>query len=251
MNVALNPREVIGGNNPPEPTPFELSQQTIADLYGEAKNWLDGEPIASQEQADEVQKLMRLIQAAEKEADARRVDENKPFDDGKAAVQAKYAPLIANTKTLKGMTVRAVEACKDTLKPWLIKLDQENQRKAEAARLEALEKQRIALEAMQSRQSLEDRERAEQLVREAKEADAAARKADNAKASAKGGGRAVTLRDYWTAEVTDYTAFARHAWSAHRSDMEAFLDALAKQIVDAGVHHGTPGVTVHHSRRPV
>lgn len=248
MNVAV---AMIGHNNPPEPTPFELSQQAITDLYGEAKNWLDGEPIASQEQADEVQKLMRMIQAAEKEADARRTEENKPYDDGKAAVQAKYAPLIANTKTTKGMTVRAIELCKDALKPWLVKVDEENRRKAEALRLEAEERQRQALAAMQARQTLEDRERAETLVREAKEAETAARQASSAKAAAKGGGRAVTLRDYYTAEVTDYTAFARHAWGAHRSDMQDFLDALAKRIVDAGAHHGIPGVTVHHDRRPV
>lgn len=247
MNIAV---AAIGHNNPPA-TPFELSKSAIDDLYAEAKNWLDGDPIASQEQADEVQKLMRLIQAAEKEADARRVAENEPFDKGKAEVQAKYAPLISNTKTVKGMTVRAVELCKEALKPWLIKVDEENQRKAEAARAEALAAQQAAMDAMRQRQSLADAERAEELVRQAKEADAAARKAGNATAAAKGGGgRAVTLRDYYTAEVEDYTAFARHAWGAHRSDMQDFLDGLAKRIVDSGCHSGIPGVKVNHDRRP-
>jgi hypothetical protein len=247
MNIAV---ATIGHNNPPM-TPFEISKSAIDGLYSEAKNWLDGEPLSSQEQADEVQKLMRLIQAAEKEADARRVEENRPFDEGKAEVQARYAPLIANTKTTKGMTVRAVELCKEALKPWLLKVDEENRRKAEEARREAEEKQRVAMEAMRQRQSIEDAERAEALVREAKAAEADARRAGNATAAAKGAGRAVTLRDYYTAEVTDYTAFARHIWTAHRSDMQDFLDALAKRIVDAGAHHGIPGVTVHHDRRPV
>lgn len=247
MNVVV----AIGHNNPPEPTPFERVSQTIFDLYDEAKNWCDGEGISTQEQADEVQKLLRFIQAAEKDADAARVEENKPFDEGKAAVQAKYAPLIANTKTAKGKTVLAIEACKKALAPWLLKVDEENRRKAAEARREFEEKQRIAMEAMKSRQSLEDSERAEALVREAKQAETDARRAGNAKASAKGEGRAVTLRDKYTPEVTDYTTFARHVWTAHRSDMEDFLKMQADKLIASGVRAGIPGVTIHHERVPV
>jgi hypothetical protein len=124
-------------------------------LFEEAKNWLDGEPIATQGQADMVQKLLRDIQAAEKEADERRTTENEPFDAGKAEVQARYAPLIANTKTTKGLTVLAVDACKKALAPWLIKIDNENRAKAEALRKEAEEKQRIAMEAMRQRDGVD------------------------------------------------------------------------------------------------
>lgn len=246
MNVAV---AQIGHNR----SPFELSKETIEDLYAEAQNWLDGEPVSTQEQADEIQKLLRMIQAAEKEADERRIAENKPFDDGKAEVQARYAPLIANTKTVKGMTVLAIDACKKALAPWLIKVDEENRRKAEEARREAEEKHRLAIEAMRQRDGvdLEASARAEALVREAKDAEAEARRAGNAKASAKGEGRAVTLRDKYTPEITDYTAFARHVWLAHRPDMENFLSIQAAKIVASGVHNGIPGVTVHHERVPV
>lgn len=240
----------IGHNQPPA-TPFDTVSEKINDLYAEAKNWCDGDEIASQEQADQVQKLMRMIQSAEKEADAARVEENKPFDEGKAAVQAKYAPLIANTKSAKGLTVLAIEACKKALAPWLLKVEAENRRKAEEARKEAEAKAEAARAAMQHRQSLEDAERAEALVREAKQAEADARRAANAKAGAKGEGRAVTLRDRYTPEVTDYTAFARHVWLTHRSDMEDFLNIQAAKLVAAGVHTGIPGVTIHHERVPV
>lgn len=247
-----NPRAVMGGNNPPEATPFEQSKATISDLFAEAKNWCDGDPIASQEQADEVQKLLRLIQAAEKEADERRIAENKPFDDGKAEVQARYAPLIANTKSVKGMTVLAVDACKKALAPWLIKVDAENRAKAEALRKEAEAKAEAAREAMRQRDGdLEKAATAEAAVQEAKQAEAEARRADNAKASARGAGRAVTLRDYYTPEITDATAFARHVWTVHRSDMEGFLATMAVRIVANGITSGIPGVTVHHERRPV
>lgn len=246
MNVAAQ----IGHNHPPDPTPFELSKEAIHALFDEAKNWLDGDPIASQGQADMVQKLLRDIQSAEKEADERRTTENEPFDTGKAEVQSRYAPLIANTKTTKGLTVMAVDACKKALAPWLFKIDNENRAKAEALRKEAEEKQLAAMEAMRQRGGdLEASAKAEALAQEAKAAETVARHAGNVKAQAKGAGKAVGLRDYYTGEVTDYTAFARHAWTAHLSDMQDFLDALAKRIVDAGVHTGIPGVTVHHERR--
>lgn len=244
MNVAV---AKIGHNR----SPYELAKERIEDLYEEAKNWLDGDPIATQGQADMVQKLLRDIQAAEKDADAARVEENKPFDEGKAAVQEKYAPLIANTKTRKGLTVVAIEACKKALAPWLIKVDEENRRRAEEARKEAEAKAEAARQAMQQRQSLEDSERAEAMVRDAKAAEADARRAENAKASAKGEGRAVTLRDYYTPEVTDATAFARHVWTVHRSDMTDFLNIMAAKIVASGIHSGIPGVEVKHERRPV
>lgn len=248
----MNAHATIGHNNPPEPTPFEASKATISDLFAEAKNWCDGEPIASQEQADEVQKLLRLIQAAEKEADERRIAENKPFDDGKAEVQARYAPLIANTKSVKGMTVLAVDACKKALTPWLLKVEAENKAKAEALRKEAEEKAAAAQAAMRVRDGdLEKSAAAEVLVQEAKQAEADARRADNAKASAKGAGRAVTMRDYYTPEIVDATQFARHVWTVHRADMDAFLATMAARIVSNGITSGIPGVTVHHERRPV
>lgn len=237
----------IGHNKPP----FEQSKEEIEGLYEEAKNWCDGEPVSSQEQADAIQRLMRLIQAAEKEADARRKEEQEPFKKEIDAIQARYNELIGNNKSVKGLTVRAIEACKSALTPWLKKVEEENRIKAEEARREAEEKQRAAMEAMRQRHSLEDAERAEQAVRDAKEAEAEARKLANAKASAKGEGRAVTLRDYYEPEITDYTAFARFVWMHHRQDMKDFLKMEAAKLVSAGVRFGMPGVVVHHDRRPV
>lgn len=242
---------VVGHNNPPEPTPFEAIKIKINDLYGEAKNWCDGDPIDSQEQANEVQRLLRLIQDAEKTADACRVDENKPFDDGKSEVQARYAPLIANTKSTKGLTVLAIEACKKALTPWLLKVDEENRRIAEDARRDAEARRIAALEAAQHRDSLEGAEAFEQAVQEARRAEDDARRTANVRASAKGEGRAVSLRDFYRPEITSYAEFARHVWSAHQSDLFAFLDMQAAKIVAAGVHHGIPGVTIHHEKRPV
>lgn len=236
----------IGHNKPP----FEQSKEAIEALYEEAKNWCDGETVASQAQADAVQKLMRMIQSAEKEADARRKEEQEPFKKEIDAIQAKYNRLIGNNKSVKGLTVQAIEACKNALAPWLKKVDEENRRKAEEARREAEEKHRAAMEAMRARQSLEDSERAEQAVQEAHDAAAKARSLAKAKASAKGAGRAVTLRDYYEPEIISETEFARYLWTAHREMMTDFLNVAVAKLIAAGIHK-MPGVVVHHDRRPV
>ena len=75
---------MIGHNNPP--TEFEVCKKTIQDLYEEAKLWLDGEPVETQEQADALNTLESRIREAAKDAEANRKKEAKPFDDGKAEV---------------------------------------------------------------------------------------------------------------------------------------------------------------------
>lgn len=240
----------IGHNGAPEPTPFETVKSHITDLYEEAKNWLDGAPIQTQEQADEIQKLLRLIQSAEKQADEARKDEAKPFDDAKAEIQERYNPLIGKTKSVTGLTIRAIDACKQALAPYLKRIDDENKAKAEAARMEAEAKARLAMEAMQQRDGtdLVASERAEALVLEAKQAESDARRAENAKASAKGEGRAASLRTSYRAEITDMKAFARYAWQYRQSEMHEFLEGLAQKIASTG-RIQIDGVTVHEERK--
>jgi len=241
--------EMLGHNNPPEPTPFEESRDEIENLYLEAKNWADGTPIETQAQADEVARLKDLLRAAAKRADERRATENKPFDDGKAEVQARYAPLIADTKSVKGKTVLATEALNRALTPYLQKLERERMAAAQKAREEAEAKQRAAQEAIRTANAadLEAREKAEAMLVEAKKADAAATKAENDKAQAKGSGRAQGLRTSYRAEITDAGAFAKWIWTTRRADMDAFLNDFADRLVREGTHV-MPGVTVHHER---
>jgi hypothetical protein len=122
-------------------TPFMLLSEHIEELFCEAKNHADGEPIATPGQAEAVQTLLRQIQAAKKAADAERVKENAPFDAGKAEVQARYSTLIGDTKSGKGKAVLAEDLLKAHLLPWQVKLADEQRAAAEAARAEA---QRLA-----------------------------------------------------------------------------------------------------------
>lgn len=240
-------------NNPPEevaPTPFEMSEVEIGDLYAEVKNFLDGEPIASQEVADAVSKLIEDLRKAGNLADERRKLENEPFDAGKAEVQARYAPLIADTKTVKGKVTLGIEIAKKALAPWLQKLEDEKRAAAEAARKIAEEAERKAQEALAASRAVENlaqREEAEALLQAAKQADAAATKAENSKAHATGGARAMGLRSVWRAEMVDGRAAAGHYWQTRRQDVDDFFQGLADADVRAGKRE-IPGFIVAETR---
>lgn len=247
--LETNPRAVIGDNNPPEPTPFELSRDEIDGLFMEATNWLDGEGVKSQADADAISRLLDMLRKAKSAADERRKIEAKPFDDGKAEVQARYNPLIQEKK---GKADLAMDACKKALTPWLAKLEAEKRAVAEAARKEAEEKAAAAQAAIRAANviDLQARADAERLIEEAKKAEAAAKRAENDKAHAKGGTRAIGLRSTYTPVLTDAREAARHYWIERRPEMEAFFLELATADVRAGKKM-IPGFRIDENREAV
>lgn len=234
--TAENPRAVIGGNAPP-PTPFAIVLKKIEDLYDEAKLWMDGEPISSQEQADGIANLMAMIRAAEAEAEALRVAEKKPLDVQIAEIQSRFAPLIADTKSVKGKTVRAIEACKAALAPWLKKIADEKQAREDAARAVADEARRIAEQAIRSRDAtnLAESEAAEQLVKDAKRAEQTANRIGRESVTSGGTvGRAIGLRTVWVATLTNFRDAAAHYYVTAKDEMTVFVQGLADKEVAAG-----------------
>lgn len=226
-------------------SPFDLIKIKIEDLYDEAKLWLDGDPVTTQEQADALNTLENRIREAAKEAEALRKEEVKPLDEAKAEIQGRYNPLIGETKSVTGKTVAAINAVKSALRPYLLELDRQQREAAEAARKEAEAKQRAAMEAMQSRDrsNLEQSEEAERLVQEAKQAETEANRAENAKAHAKGDGRATGLRSVWRPTMTDQVAAARWAWEHHNAELIAAIQGFADADVRAG-KRSIPGFDV-------
>lgn len=231
-------------NNPPSEAPFEAIRIHCDDLYMEAKHWLDGAAITTEAEADAVSGLLDMARNAMKAADDQRVVENKPFDDGKAAVQAKYAPLIGNTKTVKGTMVRLQEACKAALDPWRQAKAREAAEKAEAARKEAEAKAAEAAAAIRATTSsdLDAREAAEALVAAADEAQRDAARA------AKGATTGLGLTTYYEAVLTDRRAAVLHYMGRYPDE---FI-ALAHRLADADVRAGQrtiPGFTVEERKR--
>lgn len=239
----MNAIASVGHNNPP--SPFDEIKARIEDLYVEAKQWLDGEPVTTQDQANALNTLETRIREAAKEAEALRKSEVKPFDDAKAEIQERFNTLIGETKTVTGKTVMAIAAIKGALKPYLLELDRIQREAAAKARAEAEKAEQAALVAMQTRSAdnLAEREEAERLLAEAKALDAAASKAEDAKAHAKGEGRATGLRSVWKAQIDVPSKAAAWTWSVHREELMAFVQSLADRDVRAGVR-AIPGFTI-------
>lgn len=240
----------IGHNNPPEPTPYETVSSKADDLMTEARNWCDGAQVESQAQADEIAKLIDGFRKLTAEADEARKEENRPFDEGKAAVQAKYAPLIADTKAQRGKLVIAVETLKKTLAPWLVKLDEEKRATAEKARQEAEAKAKAAAEAARAAQAndLAAQEEAAELIAAAETAQLDAKRAEKARAHANGGGRAMGLRTYYTPTLVNSRVALEHYVKVQPDTVKAFLIKLAETDIHEG-KRAIPGFDVAEEKR--
>lgn len=221
---------VIGHNGPPEPTPFEAAAATIETLRVEAQNWLDGEPITTQGQADAVSKLLDDARKAKAKADAARVEEKRPHDDAGKAVQAKYKPLLDQADTVAVLAKRVLE-------PFLMAQEaakREAERVAREAAAKAYAEAQAARDAARATTDLDAAEAAERAAAEAKAATIAAKAAAADKGAARGGARAVTLRTVRTAEVVDLTALMRWVWTHDQGALSGWAETYAHNAVRAG-----------------
>jgi hypothetical protein len=229
-------------NAPAEPA--ILFAECVDDLLLEARNFLDGEPITNEQQAEAVSSLLNRLRRVSKDADEARKVEKQPHLDASRAVDGKWKP-IADKADL------AVTTCKQALAPYLKAIEEENQRQAEAARKEADRLAEIARTAHQGASgNLQASEDAERLLRAAKAAEKDAARAGRAKAHATGGERAVGLRTYYTAEVIDPLAFGKWAWEHCHSEYLQFLEELAEREARRG-SKGIPGLKITEDRRAV
>lgn len=246
-------RPMLGHNNPPAETPFERAAKAVEDIHAEVVLWLDGHAIDSQEMADGVANLLAEIRKAEKLADEARKAEKEPHDKAIKEIQDRYAPLIADTKAVKGKTVLAAEACKAALQPWLVAEDARIKEAGRLAREEAERQQREATAALRATdaRNLAEREAAEALLREAHKAEAVAHRAE-AQAATAGGtfGRAAGLRTVWTVTITDPADAARWVWQEARAEMLEFLMGWANRRVREGVRT-IPGFSIVPDRKAV
>lgn len=227
----FNPLAVAGHNAPPEAVIF----QEIDDLYDEAKNWADGEPITSQEMADAITTLREGIHEAGKKADALRVEAKRPHDEAAAAVQALYNPYVQPKKGRVDMAKSALDAL---LTPWRNRIAAE--KVAEAARVAAeAEAARLAAqEAMQaSAGNLAEREAAEELLTDARALEKMARRSEKAATTGLG------LRTVWEAVLVDEEAAMDWLWARAKDEVLAVAQRNADELVRSGVRQ-VPGFRV-------
>lgn len=235
----------MGHNNPPQPTPYEEAAAKIAEARDEALMWLDGAPVTSQDQADGLALLLDMARKASKAADEARKVEAKPFDDGKAEVQARYKPLLADAE-------RVADTLKRALGAWLTKVDADQRAKADEARkaAEATAEAAKAQHAAMNPDSLAEREAADRALDAADRAAHIAKSAEAATAKAKSvtGARAVSLRSFWSAKVHDPLAFGKWLWTNRNITYLGFLATEAAREI-AACKHDLPGVTAVEERR--
>jgi hypothetical protein len=220
--------------------PATLFREEIDDLLLEARNYLDGEPIANETQADAVSSLLNRLRRVSKDADDARKVEKKPHDDAAKAVQAKWTPIIAKADL-------AASTAKEALAPWLRAVEEKQRAEAEAARAEAERLAQIAAEAHARADDLQSAEDAERLLKAADAARKDAAKADKAKAHAKGGERAVGLRSVWTPTLTDACAALKHYRERQPELLKQWLVEQAERDVRAGAR-SIPGFDVTEAR---
>lgn len=226
----------IGDNQPL--TPFDALKAHIDDLDLEARNHLDGEPIASEEQAKAVSFILDNARKAAKAADEARREEKRPHDEAAKAVQAKWQPLI-------GAAELAATTAKQALAPWLQKLEDQQRAEAEAARVaaeEAAEKARKAA-ASAKPDDLAGQTTAKVLQQQAALAEKTAARLDKARPLATGGSRAAGLRSRWIPTLTDPVAALKHYRTTQPEALKAWLLEQAEQDVRAG-KRTIPGFTI-------
>lgn len=238
----------IGDNKPPL-TPedgWDYWKAVIDDLFMEAQNWLDGDPIANEQQAESLGTLLRQIGNAKKQADEARAAEKKPHWDAGKAVDEKFKPLALKCE-------QADRAARNALRPWLEMVEAENRRKAREAEEAARQAAREAEEARRREHQsdvLDDRlvEDREAAIQRAADAERAAREAAKAPTRVGTGvGRAVTLRTVRTAVIIDRKELLKHYMLTRPADLEEWLLEQAQKDVRAGAK-SLPGVHIREDR---
>ncbi|TCM21517.1 hypothetical protein EDF56_101181 [Novosphingobium sp. PhB165] len=258
----VNPRAVVGGNNPPadeetaaviEPK-WDAVKVHLDDLLTEAQNWADGIAITTQGQADQVATLRQSLQEAMSLADEARKVEKAPLDAQVAEIQDRYNEYIAPLKNKKaGSATKAAYALGNLLTPWLQKLEDEKREREKKAREEAEAIAAAAREAHQEAAGSADLgaiDEAAELMDAADQAARTLRSVEREKVQAVGDNRAVGMRSYWKAIPVEGQGGKALVHYAQRQPerMKAFLQQLADEDVRAGIRT-IPGFTVEEERR--
>ncbi len=219
----------IGGNNPPADAAFGLHVDSLFTLLSDS---LAGGEVSTDEQEAAIDAILDDFRKASKDADKARVVENKPFDDGKKAVQAKWKPIIEKAD-------RGATACKEALTPYRTIKQNAKDAAAKKAREEAEAIAKAAQEALREADDLEAKYAAETQLEHAQKLAATANKIDRS---------ATGLRTYYEAEIVDRKAALLHYLARSPERFEALIQQLADE--DArGARAPVPGIVFHERKK--
>lgn len=244
------PRLGVAGDN--APSPFDQVRLELEDLRLEAGNWLNGDEVKSQAEADALGKMLERVRACANRADAERIKEKAPHDAAVTEIQARYNALIGKTTKLTGLAPLIEDAAKTALSGWLRKVAAEQEaRRLEALRIASEEAAKAELHIAHTHDTtdIDDREAANAQADVARRAAFDLAQANKAKPQAAGDTRAIGLRTVYTPEITDMTAALKHYWGDRPDAFRPLVEQFAKDDIRAGKRSGIPGITVNEERR--
>ena len=212
MNV--NPRAVIGSNNPPDP--IDLALEPYADIIAEAEQWLDGATVENDAQLKATDELLKELKAARKAIDAARDECTKPLHEVWKAEVARWKP----TQDDLDRQVKCLVAAQAPYKAKLAAEKEEARRKAEAEAARKIEEARRAHQAANAA-SIEQQRAADEAM---KEAEAAQKRASAAaKDSVKG------MRTVQVYEIEDHRAALKWIALNDREAITAFIEEYVRR----------------------
>lgn len=213
----MNPRAVMGANNPPDPIDV-ICAQYDADRI-EAENWTDGSAVENEAQMKCVDQLRKAVREWRLELERGQKSATAPLYDAYKREGERWKPTIDDAKRIEGCLVAAVDGYKR-------KLAAEREAAERAARAEANRKMREAEEAARVAHAsdLEAQRAAAEAKRIADEAAAQSKAAADAAAAAKKGTRKVTRY-----EITDHRAALHDIAANDRDAVTAFIEGYVSK----------------------
>lgn len=210
----MNPRAVLGGNNPPDPIDA-ICAQFEADR-DEATNWLDGSKVENEDQMKAVDALRKSAREWRLALEAGQKSASAPLHDAWKAELARWKPTLDDAK-------RHEDGLKALLDGFKQKLAAEKAEAERAARAEAAQKMREAEEAARraNAANLEEQRAAAEAQREAEEA---LRRVAEAKKEKVTGLRTVTRY-----EIEDHRAALHDIAASDRDAITAFIEEYVRR----------------------
>lgn len=210
----MNPRAVLGGNNPPDPIDA-ICAQFEADR-DEAANWLDGSKVENEDQMKAVDALRKSAREWRLALEAGQKSASAPLHDAWKAELARWKPTLDDAK-------RHEDGLKALLDGFKQKLAAEKAEAERAARAEAAQKMREAEEAARraNAANLEEQRAAAEAQREAEEA---LRRVADAKKEKVTGLRTVTRY-----EIEDHRAALHDIAASDRDAITAFIEEYVRR----------------------
>lgn len=144
LAVTDNPRAVIGGNNPPEPTPVERAQNAQAELG----KFLDATPVITDgPHLVEAKRLVEHARGAMAELETERDALVRPLNEQVSSINTRYKA-IHNTDSKKpGTFDKVLNELKARLTAYAVEEEARREREARAARAAAEQAEAAAREA--------------------------------------------------------------------------------------------------------